>query len=210
MTPETPLGSREDMGPRPIGSPARSLGVTLSSQRCMASLLVCMAALVSVTMVGCGDGSSSGPVTDSNSNWLSVCLSDNDCESPAACVCGVCTVPCSVLECGLFQEGAVCIDEGTLAFTSLCREAAQPPPGLCLPECSEEDDTCGTGMQCTDGACIPVATASVDPEVPTPDNPTPELPGVPSLTPDVDTAERPTTRSAQPSSQVVGSLGRVV
>ena len=111
-----------------------------------------LAAVVAAFVAGCsGDN---GPDIDSQTNWLSSCVSTADCGDKYACVCGVCTVACDTVDACATTEGtSQCVPSGEGATAALCG-VDDPAPGLCLPECSGNAD-CGDEQQCLDGSCVP-------------------------------------------------------
>lgn len=101
---------------------------------------------------------SDGPQAGSQTNWLTLCDSSEECGE-LECICGACTAGCeSEGACGHLPTSS-CIpasDDGAIA---LCSGYA-PTSGLCLPRC---DESCDEGLSCVAGVCVPtgVPTARV-------------------------------------------------
>lgn len=93
------------------------------------------------------------PTIESNTNWLTVCVQNEDCAGASLCECGVCTVACeTVSDCATQQDGSVCAGSSDGSVSELCFSDTTTSPGLCLPGCETHDD-CGSGSSCIDGAC---------------------------------------------------------
>lgn len=106
-----------------------------------------------LALSGCSP--SDGPQSGSQTNWLLVCESSDECGG-LECECGRCTLACdSDAECGGLPDAScvVASDEGAIA---LCGGRA-PPQGLCLPRCSMD---CAEGTSCVAGVCMPVGTST--------------------------------------------------
>jgi hypothetical protein len=106
--------------------------------------------LLALGLGSCGKVADGDPaVFDSNTNWLSRCRDDEQCNGSLRCYCGICTKPCgSNSECGLLA-GAECAESGE----SLCGDQASAG-GLCVLACKKDVD-CGTGFDCNAGQCVP-------------------------------------------------------
>ena len=99
----------------------------------------------------CGKAADGGPdaLFDSNTNWLSRCSDDVQCNGSLRCYCGMCTKPCGQdTECNLLG-GAQCAQSGE----EVCGTRASAG-GLCVLECTASDD-CGYGFDCNAGQCVP-------------------------------------------------------
>jgi len=72
------------------------------------------------------------PQTGSQTNWLTACLSADDCGG-LECLCGTCTVACSSDDACADFAGASCAPPSDEASVALCGGAA-PAEGLCLPQ----------------------------------------------------------------------------
>ncbi len=100
-------------------------------------------------LLGCSPGQQAG----SQTNWLSVCESDDDCDG-LQCICGACTLPCDSEDECADLSGTSCVppnDPGAIAF---CAGAA-PQGGLCIATC-DDDSSCAAGSICLAGACSPL------------------------------------------------------
>ena len=100
----------------------------------------------------------SGPRTDSQTNWYRPCDSDAQCGS-LSCLCGACTRVCDADATCASLEGASCVpaaDAGSVAF---CGGQSPDGDGLCLRRC--EDDGCPSGQACVAGACSPLPQPTV-------------------------------------------------
>lgn len=100
----------------------------------------------------------SGPRTDSQTNWYRPCDSDAQCGS-LSCHCGACTRVCDGEASCRSLEGASCVpatDAGSVAF---CGGQIPEGDGLCLLECDDGD--CPSGQVCVAGACSPLPEPTV-------------------------------------------------
>lgn len=88
---------------------------------------------------------STGPQTDSKSNWYSLCSSHADCGETLSCACGVCTQTCE--EADSCDGTSQCLSVGEL---TTCADADEP---VCVASCSHSDD-CGSRQLCLDGSCL--------------------------------------------------------
>ena len=98
---------------------------------------------------------SKAPQTGSQTNWLVVCDSAEDCGE-LECLCGVCTSACESDSSCAGLEGASCVpvsEDGPIAF---CGGALEQ--GLCLPRC---EASCADGTSCIDGVCAPIGAPAV-------------------------------------------------
>lgn len=91
--------------------------------------------------VGCAE--TSEPSLMGNTNWLSVCVDSDDCDTDQTCICGVCSASC--------EDDNVCGEQGGGLCTELSDVAScggpAPMPRACLSEC-DRDAACGS-----DGVC---------------------------------------------------------
>lgn len=76
---------------------------------------------------------------DSETQWLKVCNTDNECgEGAARCLCGVCTIACeSAEDCEVGSPGSSCVPSSNAAA---CMGQASPPQSLCLEGCLDATD----------------------------------------------------------------------
>ncbi len=107
--------------------------------------------------------SPSTPQTGSQTNWLIMCTSSQDCDAGVECLCGACTRLCASDSACDDLPDASCVashDHGSIA---LCGGQA-PPSGVCLPRC--DDASCAAGTSCVAGVCVPelesAATVTLD------------------------------------------------
>lgn len=116
-----------------------------------AGLLALSAVALTIGLGSCGKVAEGGggALFDSNTNWLSRCLDDNECNGSLRCYCGMCTKPCGQdNECNLLG-GAQCAQSGE----DVCGEQASAG-GLCVLQCTGSND-CGDGFNCSAGQCVP-------------------------------------------------------
>lgn len=116
-----------------------------------AGLLALSATLLTIGLGSCGKVAEGGEdaVFDSNTNWLSRCIDDSECNGSLRCYCGMCTKPCGQdNECNLLG-GAQCAQSGE----DVCGEQASAG-GLCVLQCTVGSD-CGDGFNCDAGQCVP-------------------------------------------------------
>lgn len=100
--------------------------------------------------------------SDGKSNWLTSCEDDRGCDPEDACMCGVCTLPCSGdRECARPSgPSAVCVDPHREGIASACAAAAlDDHAGICFAGCDHSSD-CAAGQHCMDGACLRASTAT--------------------------------------------------
>jgi hypothetical protein len=98
----------------------------------------------------CGKVKEGGqPLYDSNTNWLTPCMVDDQCSGSLRCYCGQCTKPCAQdAECMLLSD-AQCAESSE----SLCGESPSAG-GLCVKGCSTDTD-CGDRFSCEAAQCVP-------------------------------------------------------
>lgn len=99
----------------------------------------------------------SEPQTGSQTNWLLLCSSANDCGG-LECLCGVCTAPCAETSDCAAAPGSSCIEPAERGAVATC-DGRVPTTGLCLPRCDE--DSCESGKKCVGDVCVPVPSESV-------------------------------------------------
>jgi hypothetical protein len=120
-------------------------------------LLALGAVALTIGLGSCGkvaDGGE-GAFFDSNTNWLSHCLDDSECNGSLRCYCGMCTKPCGQdNECALLG-GARCAQSGE----DVCGEQASAG-GLCVLECTVGSE-CGDDFNCIAGQCVPKPCVTV-------------------------------------------------
>ena len=120
--------------------------------------------LLGALAIGCGP--TSGPRTDSQTNWLTGCKDDADCGG-LSCLCGACTRSCDEQAgCNTLTD-ASCVLANDAITVAFCDGQLPPGPGLCLLTC--EDDECGEGQACEAGACTALPESkirvTIDPSV---------------------------------------------
>src|SRR6478609_9195508 len=77
---------------------------------------------------------------DSQTNWLESCGEDSKCPTGKKCLCGVCTLACSLPStCSKLQQ-ASCVGAKEAGAIAQCGGSLPPAPGLCLPLCSVDSD----------------------------------------------------------------------
>jgi hypothetical protein len=116
-----------------------------------AGLLALSAVALSIGLGSCGKVADGGEEAffDSNTNWLSRCIDDDECNGSLRCYCGMCTKPCGQdNECSLLG-GSQCAQSGE----DVCGEQASAG-GLCVLKCAV-DSECGDGFNCSAGQCVP-------------------------------------------------------
>jgi hypothetical protein len=107
--------------------------------------------ILTASLSACAESEQPPSVHGGETNWLTLCDGDADCDE-GSCLCGVCTTACAaVSECAGSFTGS-CIPAASQATSMLCQGAADIPIGLCLPSCTN-DVACGQGFVCRDGAC---------------------------------------------------------
>lgn len=133
----------------------RSQGRSRGTSGLLGVLLV--GALWFVNIVGASSCSPGEPQTGSQTNWLRVCESSDDCGD-LACLCGTCTLTCDTdVTCSEFARGE-CVQASEDAAATAC-DGATPSVGLCLPRCGAS--SCPTGTQCVAEVCIPRREPSI-------------------------------------------------
>lgn len=108
---------------------------------------------------GCSNNDSdSDPATGSQDTWLRACGDDTQCgESEGlSCICGVCSRACTDQgSCDGTPGTSTCFASNSTTSMVLCGDSQAM--SLCLPACSPENDSCGTGQACVQGACMTIA-----------------------------------------------------
>ncbi len=99
----------------------------------------------------------SEPQVGSQTNWLRLCNSANECGG-LECLCGVCTASCSETADCESAPGSSCIEPAERGAVATC-DGRVPTTGLCLPRCDE--NACGSGSKCVGDVCVPVPSESV-------------------------------------------------
>lgn len=100
---------------------------------------------------------SEGPQTGSQTNWLTACRTDADCDD-LRCLCGACTQSCSAESSCAELTGASCIPAEDVGAVALCGGESPSNPGLCLPRCNNAQ--CESGTACVAGVCTPIPDAA--------------------------------------------------
>jgi hypothetical protein len=112
---------------------------------------------VALMALGSACAKSNSPQPGRETNWLSVCVLDTDCER-SDCVCGLCSFECSSDdECGAELR---CQQSDTALVRAACGTQVSAIAGMCSPECTTESD-CAQGQGCVQGACAPALDGSV-------------------------------------------------
>jgi hypothetical protein len=120
-------------------TPEQEPTMTLSSLRVWWFVTFC-----ALAAFGCQSGQED-PGTDSNTNWLESCESNEQCDSPYSCLCGVCTLACGAVgDCAGTPEVSECRlpDERDGCPTALCLRvnAAEPSADDVAPPSATDDD----------------------------------------------------------------------
>lgn len=98
-----------------------------------------------VMLVGCTSAARQDP--DSETHWLALCETDDDCPGAGRCLCGVCTVECTGA-CSL--KNTRCVE----TTDERCGTLPQPDTAqFCAAECETSAD-CRAGQRCASGACV--------------------------------------------------------
>ncbi len=98
------------------------------------------------------------PQTGSQTNWLSACNTNADCENQT-CHCGVCTHPCDGDSACSDLPGSSCVFATDPGVVALCGGSSPPDAALCLAHCG--NDVCAAGQICVAGICTPVPSSGV-------------------------------------------------
>jgi hypothetical protein len=113
------------------------------------------------TTVACSnddDDDNIAPETGTESHWLRACENDTQCGETEglSCICRTCSRTCKDPgSCDGTSGASTCFTSNTTASMVLCGDSQAL--SLCLPECSPEDDSCGTGQACVQGTCMTLA-----------------------------------------------------
>jgi hypothetical protein len=109
-----------------------------------------------------------GPKTiDSQTNWLRSCQIDSQCGE-YACVCGVCTSPCTEESaCADSESASSCVIANEPGAIAQCGGVPSVRfEGMCLPRCDAETPCPVTNQDsrnmCVAGVCTPVPVASAE------------------------------------------------
>jgi len=101
----------------------------------------------------------SGPRTDSQTNWYRPCDSDAQCGA-LSCLCGACTRVCDADATCASLEGASCVSAADAGSVAFCGGQSPAGDGLCLRRC--EEGGCPRGQACVAGACSPLPEPAVN------------------------------------------------
>ncbi len=123
------------------------------SKKLALSLLLLGAAL----LPACKDDDGSIEQANSNTSWLSRCVTDAECGSQFSCLCGVCTRQCAAQSCD--DLGGVCAEVDSPPHTLQCGGGDQVP--VCLRACTAEHAECADDEACTAAGCA--ARPKLDP-----------------------------------------------
>lgn len=96
--------------------------------------------------VGCEPSS---PETNSQTNWLKHCDTEDDCGD-LVCLCGTCTRSCDTVDDCSDPDTDSCVSAGEEAASIVC-DGNIPTAGLCLPRC--DSTACPGGASCVAGVC---------------------------------------------------------
>ncbi len=96
-----------------------------------------LSTLALITLLGSCKGE--GPITGSETHFLSYCSSEMPCGEGLECVCGVCSDSCSVEDdCAVLAPEAACVFPGARPADHAC--GLQGTSGSCEVSCSEDGD----------------------------------------------------------------------
>lgn len=114
--------------------------------------------VVGIAIHGCAQ-SKGKEIGGSETNWLKMCVTQNDCSDINACECGICTKACrSVRDCSEVHGAASCLSTESLDNGS-CRVAwkGETNEGICVARC-ESDSDCGdkSSFVCKNGICVAI------------------------------------------------------
>ena len=98
----------------------------------------------------------SGPQTDSQTNWLRLCVDDTDCGENS-CRCGMCTSTCLSDATCADKPLSECIAAPEHGAIAAC-DGSAPNYGICLPRC--EMGACPEGLKCVADVCVPLPTVT--------------------------------------------------
>ena len=121
----------------------------------MRSTLTLLLLASSCSLMACL-GPDSGQHVDSETHFLTACVSDDACESPLTCVCGFCTKPCDPAAAACAP--GVCAELQAVAADCAYPDALPSLGGLCTEACG--DTSCGTGFACQREADPPFCAPS--------------------------------------------------
>lgn len=124
-------------------------------------VLACSALML---LGACGAMSDSGPEgPGGETHFLLKCTEDAECGEGLACVCGTCTLACTMNEECAGEFGgteSVCVTEGSAAFDNTCPVNPWRTRGMCLPTCSVDADcelyNSNQELTCLEGVCAGV------------------------------------------------------
>jgi hypothetical protein len=117
-------------------------------------LLIVLACLLSACSESMEPGSGG-----SETNWLTRCTSQSDCNKEASCECGICTQLCeSAEDCSDVPGAATCLVAEPLDNGS-CRVilSTASSQGVCVARCQTDSDcNGGSGFDCVKGVCVAI------------------------------------------------------
>jgi hypothetical protein len=100
----------------------------------------------------CGGQASS---TGSNTNWLKLCETQQDCGEGLSCECNVCQELCtSTSDCDIAGADSRCATVPVEQQCSTANEAIR----LCVKSCDVNTDCERSNLECTSGVCVPTAS----------------------------------------------------
>ncbi len=105
------------------------------------------------------------PDPDKNTNWLSICQSDQQCGGDFSCLCGVCTKSCTSTDaCQAVNKSSTCVSTKHAAAGPMCTSNPTNVPGVCIASC-QLDSEChvfAKGLSCRNHTCIALPVAIRD------------------------------------------------
>jgi hypothetical protein len=122
-------------------------------------MTMCKNACLCLLLVAVACAKTTSPLQGTNTNWLTACDSEADCDAEDACLCGVCTQPCTEDD----QCGAVNAATSCEPLVEAACGASSASMSACLQGCEEDGDcTALEDGRCTSGVCVPEALNVAD------------------------------------------------
>ena len=122
----------------------------------MSMVVRILAVCAGLALVACGEPKApSSPSVGSNSNWLRLCKTDDECGGgQLTCRCGFCTRECGAdAACSALDDARCALKEDPAAASSCADDTTSAPvAGICLPRC--DPGSCEDGSSCVEGSCV--------------------------------------------------------
>ena len=113
---------------------------------------------LSLLLLAAACAKTTAPDPGTNTNWLKACVDEADCDAEDACVCGVCTKPCSEDDqCGDVHAATSCepVSEAACGASSEAK--------ACLQGCDgDRDCTSLEHGRCVASVCVPEVQSTPD------------------------------------------------